>query len=599
MGTSLDRYAAPFLNVNDPVVSVVLEGIDQILDQGEQDFNAIMGALDILANTGAQLDISAGRFGLTRMPGETDGSLLTRLAAIMRPRVTPDGFEYHLGLLDEGSFNYIEPGGGSLIAWDPAWAFHYDREAVPPTYTRASSATGPDGSTVGINAPTWQKQSNDTYWAGVFQGTTQLLSNTDFSSTSAGIPTGYAESLLTGDTMAVGTDSTYPISGDSVVTWTHGTTATSGDSTFTSPAVNVTASTQYALSLYINTSGITVGNVSLAVVDASAGTTTVLTTQGVSSGYIRFYGTYTTGTSASTLQLQLQFSYATTGTASFGSPQIEAAAAPTEYLRNSATTGTATRAAETLTYPSSVTPAWGQATIAVAVAVTPASQLTGALNYLVQGPITIWWNGSYGTWTVQFGDGTDNTTLVAPGALSVGLHYLIVRWHAEIGQADFWIDGQQIASTTDVYAPSSGQAVTWYIGSNSVGSTQVNGYVGNLTVLNAWVADDTIRQWSATIRTPIYAATMLQANYENESLASTTGATVFGTSYYLFLDLTNTSATGQTNPFYLDVGYLDTDYLGGSNQAALESYGLGASSILADNLAAGIDPQAWTPGSVQ
>ena len=589
----MQRYLAPFLDPNDAVLSVVLAGIDQALQQAASDYATEMGNLSILGAAGTALDRVAARFGVVRMPGETDDSLLVRLAALLQPRTTPGSLVYQLGLVGQ-SIDYHEPSGGSLIGWDPRWAFSYDRASIAATYTRASSATGPDGATEGTNTPTWLLQANSTYQAGVWRATAQLLNNTNFGSVTSGVPTNYTESLLAGDTMTVTTDSTYAI-GDSVVQWTHGTTATSGNSTFTSPAATVSASTEYALSVYVNTSSMTAGSLVLAVVDNDAGTTTVLTSQGVSSGYVRVYGTYTTGTAATTIQLQIQFAYGATGSATFASPQVEAGNAPTEYVRNSATSGTVARGTESLTYPSSTVPMWGQGVCACAVTISPATQVQTAFLLQAQSSLAMWWDGTY--WNAQIANANGNTTLQVIGALSIGTHYLLLRWHAGQGVADFWIDGVVEASASGtIYAPAA--QPTLYVGTNGSGTQHINGYVGNLSLLNAWLDNNQITKWSAALRTPSYAATMLQANYDNESLQTWSGATQFGVADYFMVTLQGLSSTG-IDPFYLDVSGLDSgDALQGTGSGLSGQFSTNT-SILAQNLAGGVDPQPWIRGEVQ
>lgn len=584
------RNLPPFVNPDDPVVSTVLGGLDQIFQQLDSVYNQEVQNLSIITASGSALDRIAQRFSIYRYPGETDANLIKRIAAIVLPRLTPNATAYQLqlyGLLPpntEGQSLYA-PGGNVLIGWNPSWAYNHDRVPITPTFTRNSPATGPDGTQEVAGVPTWYTASNGPTWFGVFQATTQLLTNTNFGTLTSGVPTGYTVSLLSGDTLTVGTaPASYPIQGDNVATWARNAAASSGTTTFTSPSVPVSPSTTYALSLYVNTSSLSGGSIQLQVVDGS--TVTTLVSLGTYNGFYRLYGTYTTTSTSTSIALQLSFPYQLYGSVVFGSPQIEQALAPTEYLRNSTTSGTASRSAATCTLPQSVCPIWGQGTVGLALYVTPATQSQPSV--LLSSPvISITWDGT--NWNAVLGS---SGTASAKGALTTGPHYLLSRWNNLLNTLELWIDGARIASTTISSYPSTGGSV--YLGSNSSGSQQVNGYIGNVTICNAWLPDGAVAQWTYNVRTPIYAPTLFQGNFESENLQGTSGSVSFGTAFETFLPLTESNILLGQSPFVLDQSGMDSGFALQGIAASVNS-----SSALQSVLAAGVDVNPFQQNRLQ
>jgi hypothetical protein len=174
---------------------------------------------------------------------------------------------------------------------------------------------------------------------------------------------------------------------------------------------------------------------------------------------------------------------------------------------------------------------------------------------------------------------------------------LAVRWNTLLGEADLWIDGTKVASASGtIYAPTS--ASTLYIGSSSAGSAQINAYVGNVTVLDAWVSDSTVSSWSSTDRTPIYGSTLLQGNFENKSLSASTGGTEFGTAYGLRIQLAGSSAP-LADAFVLDVSGMDSGYALQPSSSSSIPQQYAPAPPLAQNVAGGVDVQPWNPGSLQ
>lgn len=590
--TSLRRHLPPFLDSSDTVLGTVLSALAQGLGYGRSALDDAAQALQVLGASGDRLDDVARRLGIVRMPNETDAHLLQRIAAVVLPRVSPDAVVRqlgYLGFLPIGSTgdSVLVPSGNVLVGWDPSWAFHYDRQVVTPSFARASGATGPDGTSASTNEPTWYASAGGMTWAGVFGPTTQLLTNTNFGSVTSGLPTGWTASLLSGDTASVGAaPSGYPIQGDSVLTWSRASAAASGTTIFTSPAMSVSPNTAYALSVYLDARGLKGGSVALAVADAAKGTTTVLAQRGTTSGVVRFWGTYTTGSSATTIQLQLQFPAQLYGSVSFGSPMIEPGKAPTEYLRNSSTSGTASRSAATLTLPASVSPVWGQGVVAVSAWISPSTQ--AHTSYLLDSNwLSLVWNGS--AWTATLADGTSPATvLTASGQIAEGEHLFVIRWSNVLGAADLWIDGVQLAQTALQAYPSS--AGTLYMGSKADGSSQADAYLGNMTLLNAYLPDTIVKAWAVSARLPVLTPTMFTGAFEGKVLAGTTGSSQFGATYCAMLPVSGSILLSQ-NPFWLDTSYMDS----GAALQGIPQPVPGTVDAIPSTVAAGVDVYSLLP----
>jgi len=135
--TKLEQHLPAFLNTADPVVSTLLQTFADVLEGTESVQAAANQTLRILPSTGPQLDYFASLFGITRYVGETDASLLIRMATVFFSAVTPNGLESS-ALAQINDLTIYEPAGGSFRLWDPRVDFRFGRTYLTPTYTSPS-----------------------------------------------------------------------------------------------------------------------------------------------------------------------------------------------------------------------------------------------------------------------------------------------------------------------------------------------------------------------------------------------------------------------------------------------------------------------------
>lgn len=162
----LNEGLLPFLNPSDPVVSVIQGAAATGLDDAESTLEQVHTTLGMIGATGTDVDDLAANYGLTRLSGESDAHLLSRISLLTQSGgASPVGITNQLNAINEAA-SFYEPAGGSVIGWDMRKNFRYDRETVTGTFARNSTATY-GGTTYQANQPVLYTQGN-MKWFGAF-----------------------------------------------------------------------------------------------------------------------------------------------------------------------------------------------------------------------------------------------------------------------------------------------------------------------------------------------------------------------------------------------------------------------------------------------
>ena len=533
-----------FLNPNDPAVSVVLGAQQTVLEDAETALATAHQIVSVVGATGDDLDFIASIYGVQRLAQETDAHLLGRIPLTVDSSVSPNNIMRHLQSISQTA-QFYEPAGGSFVGWNPLLNYRYDRESVAMTWTRSTTAFSPTGAESAANIPAWSTQ-GIMQWAGIFQGTSNILLNSRFL-TASGSP-----SVPTSWTVAAATAGT--------ITWTSGGAYSGGYLTLSNTTAGASAGTvtqnagtiaqaQYTVSAYVS------GPVTLsAVAQNSSGTLDTPATasyRGTIDGLL--YVTYTPSTG-----FVDNCTVTISGQGTVYAVQLEESSYPSPiYPNDSTTAGTvATRAADTFTISAASvvgTQSQGMIALAVDVGAYGAWETSGSLfhtTYLLD------WEGTLSIWS----DGQalhaliGGVTLSASAAFTQGRHIVALNWGQ--GSATLVMDGVALTTAT-VASPPTSVSGNVYIGSDHTGANQSNGFVGNLCFSEAqWMASRVLALQSA-VAIPVYAPTLCSAAWFSQTLSGIAGGMTFGVANYVGVYVPTTGSGG----FTLDVSYLDAAYM--------------------------------------
>ena len=536
----LSRHLPAFLNPQDAVVSVILGASQSVQEDGESALAQAHAIAGVIGATGEDLDFEASIYGIRRLTGETDAHLLSRIQLSAGPGVSPNGITSYLQSINQ-SAQFYEPAGGSFVAWNPRTNFRYDRETVAMTWARSTSAYGPTGTEYAANDPTWQPQ-GVMQWVGVFAGTSNLLLNSRFLSTSGTPvePVSWTVTEASGGTIDV-TTGTSPYSGN--ILSLSNTTSGASAGTVTQNAGTIAQST-YVFSAYAN------GPVTLSVVaENSSGTLdTPVSATNAATGDTLVYVAYTPASG-----FVDNCTVTISGQGSVYAVQLEEAAdgAPTPiYINDSTTAGTvATRAADSFTMAAvDAVGTQGQGLMALAVDVGPynAWSLSGHDAYLFD------WSGSVAVWW----DGTNLNALIGGVAISAaatfseGPHLVALNWGQ--GSASLLMDGVVLA-TDAVSSPPTSVSGDVYIGTDHNGNNPINAFLGNLCFSEAQWMQTRAQALQAAVAIPVYAPTLCSAAWFTTTLAGIAGGMILGVANYVGVYLPPPGTSG----FVLDQSFLD------------------------------------------
>lgn len=565
-----------FLNPNDPVVSVVLGAQQTVLEDAEAALATAHQIVSVVGATGDDLDFIASIYGVQRLAQETDAHLLGRIPLTVDSSVSPNNIARHLQSISQTA-QFYEPAGGSFVAWNPLTNYRYDRENVAMTWARSTAAFSPTGAESAANAPTWSAQ-GIMQWAGVFQGTSNILLNSRFLTASGtpSLPTSWAVAPASGGTITWAAGGAY--SGGYLTL--SNTTAGASAGTVTQNAGTIVQA-PYTVSAYVS------GPVALSVVaqngsgtfDSPAASTYGGTVDGL------LYVTYTPSTG-----FVDNCTVTISGQGTVYAVQLEESQFPSPIIPNDSTTaGTvATRAADTFTIPAaSVVGAQSQGMIALSVDVGAygaweTSGVSFHTTYLLdwEGALSIWSDGQ--TLHALIG----GVTLSATAAFSQGEHIVALNWGQ--GSATLVMDGVALTTAT-VASPPTSVSGSVYIGSDYTGANQANGFVGNLCFSEAqWMASRVLAL-QAGVAIPVYAPTLCSAAWFSQTLAGIAGGMTFGVANYVGVYVPTASSGG----FVLDASYLDAEYMTNPSDSQLSLL----KALIFPLFAGGKKTFQWSPGN--
>jgi hypothetical protein len=314
--------------------------------------------------------------------------------------------------------------------------------------------------------------------------------------------------------------------------------------------LTISASTSYTIASYLNTTGVGASGINTQInwYDNSSTLISVVNTSSVSGTVSteRVSGTFTSPSNAVKVRAQLNVN--ATGTAVFDAIQLEAKSYATPYLRNDSTSSSATRAAETLTYPSSLLNA-SAGTISVWAyedGITPTSGTLGMYLYDTNGATSrfLLYKNPDGKYHVYVNNA--EITSLATSISSVGFHMYTVKWSGT--SVSFYIDGTLVASGSASSAVSFSDSATLYIGARQSLTAQWNGTIDELTIFNRALTDAEVYS--------IYAATQPIIDVYQSDAATLAGNSVIpvlmggtGSSTQNFVDLTTNQSIGGTKTF--------------------------------------------------
>jgi hypothetical protein len=345
--------------------------------------------------------------------------------------------------------------------------------------------------------------------------------------------------------------------------------------------VTVSPNTTYALSAWVLAANLT-GTATLEVYDASAQTTATLATITHQAGWVRLGGTYTTGTTASTLQLQMSFPATAGGTLDIGFLQIETPV-QTPYISNT-TSGTASRQAESLNVQASL-PINGQGTVVIEAMIGS----PGTILEWASGQASLAWNGTEFTFTL--GNGTHSASVTNTPATPAGTYLLVGEW-GDYGMR-LWVNGT-VQNSTTLYTPQTADS-TLYIGSGA-SSPGPGGYYANIVVASASYPQAEVAKWTPGIATPVFIPDLFHAYYVNGDF------TAFRPGLFEFMGVWGFEASGlasYSGTLVLDQGYLDVNYLLGAQTPAIDIFGGGLpAQIVQQSVPAGQMVLPWIRGQI-
>ena len=350
------------------------------------------------------------------------------------------------------------------------------------------------------------------------------------------------------------------------------------------PAIAVSPSTTYAVSIWVLAPSLT-GTANLQVYDTSAATTTTVATIQAANGWVRVYGTYTTGATATTITPELSFPASAGGYFDFGFFQIETPVV-TPYIQNTSS-GAATRAAETFTITTSL-PIQGQGLVALQTLLGN----PGTILEWSSGQLSIAWTGTEIQLTL--GNGTDSNTVSAsltePYAWTSQWHTIIGVWGND--SMSLWVDGTEVTSTT-LYAPITADN-TLYVGSNAARDAS-GGYFADLTVSTAALPSTELRKWSPTVAAPVFLTDNCRFYAVNGTLSAFRPG-ILG--YEGCWGFAASGLTTQSDSLFLNVDYLDNQFLAGPQSPQISLFGNSlAAQTISNSNSAGQQVLPWVRGS--
>jgi hypothetical protein len=310
----------------------------------------------------------------------------------------------------------------------------------------------------------------------------------------------------------------------------------------------VSSSTTYTPSVYYNTSnyGTSGANVQINWYDSSSTLITVVSGGNFTgtNATTRYSTQYTSPSNAAKARLQLNSN--SSGTAVFDAVQLEAKSYATPYLRNDSTSASATRAAETLTYPSSLLntsaftiSVWGKLSVAksayqMLIDLRSNSPINGFMGFS---------NGSAGTFIIS--NYTSQSIVTATVSNPTSWHHYVFSYDGT--NIYLYVDGVKIGSVTGSGIVNNAANINFLVG-NSIVNEYWDGTIDELAIFNRALTDAEVYS--------IYAATQPIIDVYQSDAATLAGNSVIpvlmggtGSSTQNFVDLTTNQSIGGTKTF--------------------------------------------------
>ncbi len=542
------RSLPPYIDKNDTVVNLLAQAIDSNLSDAYSNLMTTHEMLNVIGASGSALDLIASFLGLFRLPNELDNHLMLRMASVLIPGETMNGFKNVLELITTNTGDIWNPGGLSLNNWNlpPNWIPF--RENISLTYTCNSPAldwyTGtvvPSGSPTFLSTNSVVPFTTD-YQTGVglWQGATQLIPHTEWTATTSGVPVDITFTTASGSTLSV-TSETMPAVGNNIY-WSSASGSTTS-SLITTDAIAVTSGATYCWSLYSNEN--TSSPVDMQIIDGA--TTTTIQTPTSASGWVQWYGSYTTASTS--IQLQLAMPSGITGDLYTGMWQLESGTYPTLYIPNQ-TAGSLSRDVMTLSLSNNNTYQGNQGVISFGVYLNDISQEQISYVFDSGTGISIYYDNG---WNAVVG----NVTVLQSTKLSSGWHTFVLYWDNYL--TGFMIDGVLVTGSSPTIPTTSG---TGYIGSNYLGANQINGYITNLVFSSARYPDSELTKWLYNTITPVFSPNLFQAFFVNNNLTGFQSG-VYDYQGYWRSNIPSSPFVSSTsnNTFFIDNSFLDNSFL--------------------------------------